>query len=397
MLRLIFFLLLFIPSAAFGLVLIDVDMDSAPSSEDNGGVYTGDVSTISLHVTGGGNMFDHITGSSCWGGSGGCGRFNMDVGQGGVYRGFNPGSYSGGATQLNFRYLARWNAYWDGADNLKGNYITLGGSPFWTQEKGLADTFGAAFQMAFSHEGTLYQIHGNGYSNPPCSDPYPANNNSGYHCCVPESTCDLGPGVAAAGPFYFHDYDDEWVAFEIEMHSNGSSKLYIWTQDGVYDGLYMHATNNPTGTPGVTGFGGSYYNDGNVDSGATNMVDEVVFADAYIGPPTGFTEGDSTPPAVSITTTDPSNINTDTLAISGTSSDANGVDECKWRVGAAPGESSGTSTSGTTAWSATASGFSEGENTLYVGCADPSNNWGSNSIVVNLTTLLSIRGVSISP
>ena len=108
-------------------------------------------------------------------------------------------------------------------------------------------------------------------------------------------------------------------------------------------------------------------------------------------------EGDSTAPVVEITTSDPQNITSNTLAISGTASDAVGVTGCKFRVGAAPTESTGTAITGTTAWSGTATGFSEGANTLYVGCDDAANNWGSDSITVNFTYLSDpILGIIVS-
>ena len=95
--------------------------------------------------------------------------------------------------------------------------------------------------------------------------------------------------------------------------------------------------------------------------------------------------GDTTPPVVTISTSDPQAISEDSLSVSGTASDAVGVTSCKYRIGAAPDDSNGTALSGTTTWSGTASGFSEGANTLYCGCTDAAGNWGSDSITVNYT------------
>ena len=100
------------------------------------------------------------------------------------------------------------------------------------------------------------------------------------------------------------------------------------------------------------------------------------------------TGGDVTAPVVTISNNDPEGIGFDTLAISGTATDAVGVTECKFRIGSAPDESNGTTITGTTTWSGTATGFSEGDNTLYVGCDDAANNWGVDSITVNLTVNL---------
>jgi hypothetical protein len=112
--------------------------------------------------------------------------------------------------------------------------------------------------------------------------------------------------------------------------------------------------------------------------------DDYVVSTSYIGPESKEPPpSDTNPPSVSFTTNSPQNISSNSLAISGTASDNVGVTECKWRIGTAPNTLNGTALSGTTAWSGTASGFSEGANTLYVGCRDAAGNWGSKSIIVN--------------
>ena len=108
------------------------------------------------------------------------------------------------------------------------------------------------------------------------------------------------------------------------------------------------------------------------------------------------TGGDVTDPVVTISNNDPEGIGSDSLYISGTATDAVGVTECKYRIGSAPDESNGTTITGTTTWSGTATGFSEGDNTLYVGCDDAANNWGVDSIVVNLAPANAIQGVNIN-
>lgn len=106
---------------------------------------------------------------------------------------------------------------------------------------------------------------------------------------------------------------------------------------------------------------------------------------------------DTTAPVVTISTSDPSNIINDSLSISGTASDAVGVTSCKFRLGSAPDDSNGTGIDGTTSWSGTATGFSEGANTLYVGCTDAAGNWGSDSITVNYTIIpAKVRGLSVT-
>jgi len=273
--------------------MIDVNLDSPPTSESSGGVYSGRLGRIVLDVRNGtpSNMFDHVTGAECWGGAGGCAKFYGSTSGGGVYRGLNPGPYSGGATQLNLRFLQKWNAAWvsgQGAQNLKGNYLTLGGSPFWTQEKSMAAIFGG-FQMAQSYRGTLYRIHGNGQS---CS----SISNAGYEGIGCTSASSFGESVSQAGPFMFGDYTGQWVAVELELRSNGTFKIYLWTQDRVYSGLYMESRNGPTGAPGITGFSGMYFHDSGAASGSYVMVDEVVLSGSFIGPPPGFGSVAPNPP-----------------------------------------------------------------------------------------------------
>lgn len=112
-------------------------------------------------------------------------------------------------------------------------------------------------------------------------------------------------------------------------------------------------------------------------------VDDVVISTTYVG--TDYViggGGDTTAPAVSITTSDPQTIILDSLSVTGTASDAVGVSSCKYRIGSAPDASNGTACTGTTSWTCATSGFSVGNNTLYVGCEDAAGNWGSDSITV---------------
>ena len=49
--------------------------------------------------------------------------------------------------------------------------------------------------------------------------------------------------------------------------------------------------------------------------------------------------GDTTDPVVTITDSDPKAVSSSSTTLTGTASDANGIDECKWRSGSAPDES----------------------------------------------------------
>ena len=278
----------FAATSSLAATLVEVDLDTPPSSEGNGGVYRGTVSSIVIDTRNGSpsNMFDHVNGDQCWGGTGGCARFYGSVSGGGAYRGFTLGSFSGGTTRKNLRYLQKWNSAWRGAENLKGNYLSMGGV-FWTQEKAMNSALGP-FQLALSHQGTLYYAHGNGQSSSICQS-------GGYDCCPHESSCSLGAGMAQAGPFRYGDYDNQWVAIELELISSGVFRIYLWTQDGRYNGLYMEGRNMAPGTPAITGFSGMYFHDSGAASGSYMMVDEVVLADSFIGPPPGFGSDEPVP------------------------------------------------------------------------------------------------------
>jgi hypothetical protein len=93
---------------------------------------------------------------------------------------------------------------------------------------------------------------------------------------------------------------------------------------------------------------------------------------------------DTTSPDTTISTSSPQSISSDSLAISGTASDAVGVSGVKWRIGAEPDATHGTVCTGTTSWSATVTGFSSGANTLYIEAYDAAGNYDfGNSITVN--------------
>jgi hypothetical protein len=114
-------------------------------------------------------------------------------------------------------------------------------------------------------------------------------------------------------------------------------------------------------------------------------------ADIYGDPPAE----DTTDPTVAISDSKPKTLSSGyTTTLGFTSSDANGIDECKWRSGSAPDESNGTACTGTTSGTCSVTGIVQGDNTIYVGCADPSNNWGSDSITVNAPSYRASAGGS---
>jgi hypothetical protein len=175
-----------------------------------------------------------------------------------------------------------------------------------------------------------------------------------------------------------------WIAVEYYVNNSANEVgIYMWSQNGLLNGYNYHVHSSVPYNN--SGFYISYYNGyGTADANNYYLLDSLKVADSYIGPPAGFVGGaDTTAPAVTISTTDPSTIYADSLSISGTASDAVGVTSCKYRIGSAPDATNGTALTGTTSWSGTATGFSYGANTLYVGCTDAAGNWGSDSITVN--------------
>jgi hypothetical protein len=90
---------------------------------------------------------------------------------------------------------------------------------------------------------------------------------------------------------------------------------------------------------------------------------------------------DSTSPTVTIQTSSPQSIASDSLQVSFTSNDNIAVTETRWRIGAQPNGSTGTVCTSP----ATTSGYSVGANTLWIGARDASGNWGYSSITVNYT------------
>lgn len=101
---------------------------------------------------------------------------------------------------------------------------------------------------------------------------------------------------------------------------------------------------------------------------------------------------DTTPPAVTITTSDPQSISTGSVSISWTDSDDTGVTSRKWRIGSAPDADNGTECTSP----ATITGLSVGSNTVYIGAGDAAGNWGSDSITVNYNPVV-YRHIGGSP
>lgn len=192
--------------------------------------------------------------------------------------------------------------------------------------------------------------------------------------------------------------DGNWHCLEIQFGLDNTT-LKAWI-DGVLQ--YNNTSKNWHGNTGASfssylqhfGFGSRGSSVTYQASWQAIEFDDLVIADAYVGP-----TADTTQPSVSITTSSPQSISTDSLSVTGTASDDVGISSCKYRIGAAPDASNGTACTGTTSWTCSTLGYSSGSNTLYVGCSDAAGNWGSSSITVNYTPVYSeavLSGVSCS-
>ena len=217
-----------------------------------------------------------------------------------------------------------------------------------------------------------------------------------------------GEGQTAAVPNALFS-TDQWICLEMYIKFSPTAGIQrIWR-----NGILVQERTNSTfdATSNISPGGGwvmSYWNGGAPQAQDMYLDDFQATTDTpsnrdaagnpMIGP-IDWSSSDTTAPTVSITTSSPQTITSDSLTVIGTASDAvwGTGSVCKWRLGSAPDANNGTTISGltysgTVDWSFTASGFSIGSNTLYIGCRDAVPNWGSKSMAVNYN--LSSQGVS---
>lgn len=190
-----------------------------------------------------------------------------------------------------------------------------------------------------------------------------------------------------------------WHRIVLRQKRNSS----IGATDGIhqawYDGVQImsltNLTTNDTGSAELRGFrfvaiGGNNNNRWTTSCSGTSCeqwyaIDNVVIATTYDEAAT-YSEGEEDTTAPTVTADDSTKaISADSYTAEGDASDAVGVSSCKWRLGSSPDADNGTACTGTTAWSCSTSGYSEGSNTLYVGCADAAGNWGTDTVTVTYT------------
>ncbi|MEK7706295.1 MAG: putative metal-binding motif-containing protein, partial [Myxococcota bacterium] len=86
---------------------------------------------------------------------------------------------------------------------------------------------------------------------------------------------------------------DEWISVELEANATtGIIRLYVDTEDGALQGLYVEQPMVDSGTGGVYEYVdivGGYFHGGNTaDAESYFKLDELAIDDQYIGPPVGF-------------------------------------------------------------------------------------------------------------
>lgn len=88
----------------------------------------------------------------------------------------------------------------------------------------------------------------------------------------------------------------EWISVELEANTTtGMIRLYVDTQDGELEGLYVERPMDDTGPGGTWSFidviGGYIQEGSQADAGNYYMIDDLVIDSSYIGPPAGFPGG----------------------------------------------------------------------------------------------------------
>lgn len=286
--------LLAITVPAWGVVYLDCDFNSAPSSEVTGGVYTCTTGSADLQVQDdggprGGCGMDHET-TAGWQGSGGA-KFCLPTSNppqgGGSYRRIGDNSnVPSAASQMNIRYLMYIGP--GGGELLNGkwhdNNSARGTSGVRQYLNYIAHASECSLQNSspeISYNATVWVAH-NGGSTSPCQ---------GYKICEAPSTWDAQISdctVTNTTEFRLSDWEEEWVVYEWERDSNGVVTIYIWTEDGSYNGEYYSVDTTYSGTVGKADAWMPYLQTSAGPNGEYFIIDEMVVANEYIGPPSGF-------------------------------------------------------------------------------------------------------------
>jgi hypothetical protein len=114
-----------------------------------------------------------------------------------------------------------------------------------------------------------------------------------------KKACNDGGSCSGCGTFDLGDWDGEWICIEHEYDTaTGLYRIFVTTQDGTYDEDCVVSNNAEADDIAVIDYLGHYgYNSGRT-SATYFRISELVMDDEYIGPPSGFGDGepDPTPP-----------------------------------------------------------------------------------------------------
>jgi len=277
-------------------VLIDVNFDnnSPFPNENTSSTYSGAgyVNSVRLALSGGASM-DHIT-TGGWNDTGAAKFFPPTVSD--SYCGLGAPTVRGNYSKLNIRYLVNFGSQFAASitDQIKNGIILKSSNPRCWFNIDTANNYGGD-QFTLGFWGTVAAVHGGDYT---CGVPpsayhpnpggvpgtWPASYSAG--CNDEIDRCSNGCGI-----FYIADHLNEWICIEMEATSSGRVALYIWTSDRSYNGLYLATNNsNPATLTSIDKICG-YFN-GAMAANPNNyyIIDEVVVADEFIGPPEGFFE-----------------------------------------------------------------------------------------------------------
>lgn len=221
----------------------------------------------------GGASASHVT-TGCW--SGGCAKF-MPPTDGQAYSGLGDFSLPSNTRRLNIRALVRVGPTF---------FSTMRNIGYGHQNKLFIVFHGSSSQRGM----TMLEEWEGQYSFGACED----NDCTYWNDKIWNDSCSTGSGLS--GP---SEYPDQWISVEAEYDLNtATSKVYVFTQDGVCKGFRAQRTLTDTS---------SYYNQIQILGGFFNaaytaddnnyiMWDNLVINNTYIGPPEGFVNGDTSAP-----------------------------------------------------------------------------------------------------
>lgn len=217
--------------------------------------------------------FSHLT-SGCW--TGGCAKFTPPTQDRDNACGL--GEFLNFATsQLNVRFLMKI------------------GTTFYATSRSGAEGYGEKLVILNPTGGErpiLFLLRNNGAS------PY------NYALCIGNDTSNVDCQCGGTHPCYWPngndtlefdngtggDYAGQWVCVELQATIGGQNRVYITTQDGVFnETLYVSVNSTSSGLFNRINLIGGYWNQYNLADPNTYIIfDELKIDNKYIGPPPGF-------------------------------------------------------------------------------------------------------------